>query len=155
MLTQQDIVNKVYQYYIVEGNPPGWDTAMRDCTYFGDHGEKCAISINLPDTIRAEDMPIGRIGGILDGENDTNSFLFSTKLKEYWEPNVYERPNNGNKYSFIEDVQNAHDSSASNAIQNDPDEEDYDESEDSFIGLLEHEIKHLCNRYALAYPGGN
>ena len=54
VLTQQQVFDKVWNYFVVEKHEPA--TNCGDCYYRTEEGRKCAIGIFIPDEVYYEDM---------------------------------------------------------------------------------------------------
>lgn len=149
MLTQQDIVNKVYQYYIIEGNPPGYDSFIKNCTYYGKDGERCAVSVCLPDTIDPKSLPQAGVEALVDGDfdGDFDDFELSDELKKHWAPAVYERNDTIDTGMFISRIQMTHDNAALGSYCED------EEEIESFKSGFEHRLRNVCIDHGLTYPG--
>jgi hypothetical protein len=48
-MTAQEIFDRVWTHFVVEGNPRSMDEDG-DCVYRGPEGQKCAVGIFIPDT---------------------------------------------------------------------------------------------------------
>jgi hypothetical protein len=48
-MTNQEIFNKVWQHFVVEGNPRSVEPEKRYCAYRGPNGSKCAFGLFIPD----------------------------------------------------------------------------------------------------------
>jgi len=51
-MTQQDVINKVYEHYITNNQPPSWNYESKECRYRANlqpSGPRCAIGIFIPD----------------------------------------------------------------------------------------------------------
>lgn len=45
----QSVFNKVWQHFIVEGNPRSYEAPGNTCAYRGANGAKCAVGVLIPD----------------------------------------------------------------------------------------------------------
>lgn len=50
-MTQQEMFDKVWQHFVVEGNPPAVDGEGLRCMYRTDDGRRCAFGVLLPDEL--------------------------------------------------------------------------------------------------------
>lgn len=47
-MTEQEVFNKVWDYFVRNKNPPGL-SSTKQCAYRGESGTKCAIGVLIPD----------------------------------------------------------------------------------------------------------
>jgi hypothetical protein len=64
----QEALDRVWQYFIVEQNPFGYDEAEGSCKYRTRAGERCAVGCMIPDESYSEEYDEGyyNLDGILE-----------------------------------------------------------------------------------------
>jgi hypothetical protein len=122
-MDNQEFVNTVYQYFIVEKH----DRALNEeglCVYRTETGGKCLVGCTLPDNLYEVDLEGNVISTLLN--------KFSTI--KFPEIGAFYKDCNS---QMMDRLQNFHDSY----------------SGENFHEDLETELKKMCERYFLVYPG--
>jgi hypothetical protein len=121
-LTMQDMIDRNYQYFFVEGHPPSYDAKLGLCRYNIEDKTHCSIGCVIPYVLYHADIEKNNIAEILSTEGKISQ-LFSQETK-------------GRSGAFLKRLQDAHD--------------DNPESE-MFIKDFEVRLKQLCKDYGLEF----
>lgn len=139
---RQQIINKVYDHFITNDAPFGYDVSNEQCEYLTKDGRRCAIGIFLK-----EDCAKRAIGSVVDIFLKTPYLLPWTKdqLMEKYK----EESNNllflRNNLLFLRTLQNNHDYAAEISVENVADRKI----------IFRDRIKEMCQKYDLKFPGDN
>lgn len=119
-MTNQEIFDKVWNYFITESHHPGWDGEA--CTYYAKDGAaRCAVGCLLPDEL-AKALPSRKVTYIiapLPGERksfgeaaaDFRAFMFGEESRDLPEDKLDELAR-GATGQLLSDLQRAHDNAA-------------------------------------------
>jgi hypothetical protein len=66
-MTAQEIFDRVWTHFVVEGNPRSIDED-RDCVYRGPEGQKCAVGIFIPDAEYRDSLEGSDVRTMLRGD---------------------------------------------------------------------------------------
>lgn len=123
--TRLEAIRKVYQHYIVEENPFGYDREKSMCVYESEEGNRCAIGLLAGDKIKGFEHCEGAVDMLLNELNWDET-----------KPNISCEELCGLDLDFAMSLQNCHDNAA---IQ------------DNRFSLGVH-LKNLCDRFGLKVP---
>lgn len=162
-MNKQEIVNKVYDHYIIRKEPFGYNGARGGCTYTN---PPCAIGIFLTDDdaatitdVRGKDWDDEIESLIVDIYS--NGYQLSGPLKEFvlkeenedYDPELdAEEDEFLFAAPFLQELQSCHDDSACAGSVSGINGPSPRTPEDS-IKELKKKLKELCNRHVLTYPG--
>jgi hypothetical protein len=107
-MTDQEALNRVWQHFVVEGQPLAFERAVSyaQCLYFREaDGARCAVGILVPEEL-ARRMPLTSIMGLFRGFVADSEIIAAEVAAAL----------NGTTLSFIEELQMAHDEAASVAM---------------------------------------
>ena len=81
-ITLQQVVDKNYEWFVVDKNPRSASEEDSKCAYRGNNGTKCAIGCVIPDNLYESRMDLGgyanvTVGGSLVVESDIVAVLAS------------------------------------------------------------------------------
>lgn len=130
-MTNQEVLNKIWNYFLVENNRPGWDFDSGSCNYLTPEGGKCAVGCLFSD----EELKL-----ILDTDRNRNDLptLFKFLGKENF-PSLQ-----GISEEFLKEIQLCHDAAAEYNLD---DIEDCDNFRDSF----EQRVRTLISKSSTLY----
>jgi hypothetical protein len=119
---KQEMFNKVWDWFIVKKNPPGYDNGK--CTYRGENGKKCAFGVLIPD-----DVPISE-----EQNTETATILIRDIpiLNEKFGPHL----------NFIRQIQEAHDGPSFN----------YGNDKDLTLHSIEQNLRSIASDEELTLP---
>lgn len=101
-MEKQEIFNKVWQHFIVEKNPRGYDAEAENCVYKNQEGNKCAIGIFIPDDKFIPAMNNwGTIWSFKDAKDTLSRYGCENLLVEIFGPEY--------NMKFLSELQKAHD----------------------------------------------
>lgn len=97
-MNNQQALDKVWKYFIIQHHKFGWDDKIDGCTYRSPVGSRCAIGCLLPkNLIGLAESVVGDIDVLLNEQPDIGVFF------------------EGCDFSFLADLQNDHDISAASS----------------------------------------
>lgn len=130
MITYQEALDKVWQYFLVEKNVPGYDFEQEYCLY--NNGDvKCAIGCLIPDD---KLHYLQEYTGVGDQPDEITDLLEGFQDDE------------NNDLDFWNDLQQTHDDSAVDAIK------DGDLNPDYFRKVFKHRLTNLASEFNLVVP---
>jgi hypothetical protein len=107
-MTKQEIFDKVWNHFIVEKNPVGFDNETNVCMYRNAEGYKCAVGILIPDDEYSEFIEYGTVHHLYDRYTNGSVFCLPPTLQNIFEVGGFDIA------EFMRRLQVAHDSYAQN-----------------------------------------